>query len=291
MAGDFCLDEILEKCFCFSLRSEITEEEVMWLCDEGRTCLLAEPSLLEIEAPVNVVGDLKGRIDALHALFELGGFPPNSKFLFLGNYVDIEPHGIECFSLLLALKLKYPRHVFLLRGNHECGQMTKVYGFLHEVNSRFTQQVCDKFIDCFDALPIAALVNHRIFCVHGGLSQELESFDQIRNMVRPTKLPESGLLVDLLWASPNKVKLGYTQLDCGGVSHSFGADVVCDFVEKFGLDMVVRSLQVVTEGFEYFADKKLVSVYPSPNYKTCLLNLAALMKIDESLNHSFVQFA
>ena len=109
--------------------ANLLEEEIRGLCQKARHILLQQPALLELEAPIKICGDIHGQYTDLLRLFELGGKPPESNYLFLGDYVDRGKLGVECICLLLAYKVKYPENFFLLRGNHECQSINRLYGF------------------------------------------------------------------------------------------------------------------------------------------------------------------
>eukprot|EP00882_Tetradesmus_deserticola_P016185 GHRQ01017268.1.p1 GENE.GHRQ01017268.1~~GHRQ01017268.1.p1 ORF type:complete len:216 (+),score=59.73 GHRQ01017268.1:485-1132(+) len=165
---------------------------------------MSQPNLLELEAPIKICGDIHGQYSDLLRLFEYGGFPPEANYLFLGDYVDRGKQSLETICLLLAFKIKYPENFFLLRGNHECASINRIYGFYDECKRRYNIRLWRTFTDCFNCLPVAALIDEKILCMHGGLSPELKSLEQIKRVARPTDVPDSGLLCDLLWADPDK---------------------------------------------------------------------------------------
>lgn len=190
-------------------------------------------------------GDIHGQYSDLLRLFEYGGLPPKSNYLFLGDYVDRGKQSLETICLLLAYKIKYPENFFLLRGNHECASVNRIYGFYDECKRRFNVRVWKVFTDCFNCLPVAALIDEKILCMHGGLSPDLHDLDQIRNLQRPTDVPETGLLCDLLWSDPSKDVKGWGMND-RGVSYTFGSDKVTEFLQKQDLDLICRAHQVRT---------------------------------------------
>ncbi|GJN35432.1 hypothetical protein PR202_gb24209 [Eleusine coracana subsp. coracana] len=267
--------------------ADITDAEIRQLCGAARPLFLSEPTLLELEAPIKICGDIHGQYPDLLRLFALGGHPPDSAYLFLGDYVDRGKQSLETICLLLAYKLRHPTRFFLLRGNHECASINKVYGFFDECKRRFSVRVWKTFSDCFACLPVAALVGDKIFCVHGGLSPELEKLDQIRAIARPVaEVPDHGLLCDLLWSDPGKTVKGWGESErC--VSVTFDADTVAGFLEKHGLDLVIRAHQVVEDGYEFFAERKLVTVFSAPNYCGEFDNAGAVLSVDEDLTCSF----
>ena len=146
-------------------------------------------------------------------------------------------------SLFPTSQIKYPENFFLLRGNHECASINRIYGFYDECKRRYNIRLWKTFTDCFNCLPVAALIDEKILCMHGGLSPELKSLEQIKKIARPTDVPDTGLLCDLLWADPDKEIQGWGDND-RGVSYTFGPDSVTEFLHKHDLDLVCRAHQV-----------------------------------------------
>ncbi|KAK9043179.1 hypothetical protein V6N11_071526 [Hibiscus sabdariffa] len=235
---------------------QLMEEEIRQLCTAAKEIFLQQPNLLELEAPIKICGDIHGQYSDLLRLFEYGGFPPNANYLFLGDYVDRGKQSLETICLLLAYKIKYPENFFLLRGNHECASINRIYGFYDECKRRFNVRLWKTFTDCFNCLPVAALIDEKILCMHGGLSPDLTNLDQIRSITRPTDVPDSGLLCDLLWSDPGRYIRGWGMND-RGVSFTYGPDRVSDFLMKNDMDLVCRAHQVVEDGYEFFADRQL----------------------------------
>jgi serine/threonine-protein phosphatase PP1 catalytic subunit len=266
----------------------LAEGVIRQLCAGAKAVFLRQPNLLELDAPLNVCGDVHGQFrDLVRILQELGGLPPRSKYLFLGDYVDRGDQSLETICLLLAYKVRYPEHVFLLRGNHECASINRIYGFYDECKRRYTVRLWRTFTDCFNCLPAAALVDDRILCVHGGISPHLRSLHQIRDLPRPCDVPEEGLLCDLLWSDPAAGVRGWAPNDDRGVSCTFGADVLKAFLRTHDLDLLCRAHQVVEDGYEFFADRQLVTVFSAPNYCGEFDNAGAVMSIDADLVCSF----
>ncbi|KAG6678170.1 hypothetical protein I3843_14G065300 [Carya illinoinensis] len=222
---------------------QLMEAEIRQLCSVSREIFLQQPNLLELEAPIKICGDIHGQYTDLLRLFEYGGFPPNANYLFLGDYVDRGKQSLETICLLLAYKIKYPENFFLLRGNHECASINRIYGFYDECKRRFNIRIWKTFTDCFNCLPVAALIDDKILCMHGGLSPDLTNLDQIRNLPRPADVPDSGLLCDLLWSDPGRDVKGWAMND-RGVSYTFGADSLSEFLTKNDMDLVCRAHQV-----------------------------------------------
>lgn len=208
-------------------------------------------------------------------------------FLHRRDYVDRGKQSIECICLLLAYKVKYPQQFFLLRGNHETDNINKIYGFYDECKRRYNIRLWKAFSDCFKYMPVCALVDDRIICMHGGLSPELTSLSKIEEIKRPAIVPDKGLLCDILWSDPEYELASGWGLNDRGVSYIFAEDVVHAFLEDLDLDLVCRAHQVVEDGYEFFADRHLVTVFSAPNYCGEFDNAGAMMSVDESLLCSF----
>lgn len=264
----------------------LDESTVKALCNKSRDIFLSQPSLLELEAPLKICGDIHGQYYDLLRLFEYGGFPPEANYLFMGDYVDRGKQSLETICLLLAYKIKYPKNFFILRGNHESASINRIYGFYDECKRRYSIKLWKTFTDCFNCLPVAALVDEKILCMHGGLSPELASMEQIKRVIRPTEVPDTGLLCDLLWSDPDKDIVGWGEND-RGVSFTFGSDVVDSFLQKHDLDLICRAHQVVEDGYEFFAKRQLVTLFSAPNYCGEFDNAGAMMSVDDTLMCSF----
>jgi serine/threonine-protein phosphatase PP1 catalytic subunit len=267
---DIDLDDFIKRLLDAAYAGKVTKSvclknaEIAAICHRAREVFLSQPALLELDAPVKIVGDVHGQYTDLIRMFEMCGFPPKSNYLFLGDYVDRGKQSLETILLLLCYKLKYPENFFLLRGNHECANVTRVYGFYDECKRRCNVKVWKTFIDTFNTLPIAAIVAAKIFCVHGGLSPALSHMDDIRNIARPTDVPDYGLLNDLLWSDPADMEQDW-EANERGVSYCFGKKVITDFLAANDFDLVCRAHMVVEDGYEFFTDRVLVTVFSAPN--------------------------
>jgi len=289
--GDEKIDGIIDKLLAVRDKKpgttvQLSNDEVDFIVVESKKILINQPALLELEAPIQICGDIHGQYHDLLRMFEYCGFPPDANYLFLGDFVDRGKNGLECICLLLAYKVKYPENFFLLRGNHECASINRIYGFYDECKRRYNIKLWKKFQEVFNVLPIAAVVDEKIFCVHAGISPDLQSMKQIQDIMRPTDVPDAGLLCDLMWSDPDADITGWAEND-RGVSYTFGADVVSKFLQKHDFDLVVRAHQVVEDGYEFFADRQLVTIFTAPNYCGEFDNAGAVMAVDESLMCSF----
>ncbi|CAD7925856.1 unnamed protein product [Amoebophrya sp. A120] len=186
------------------------EQDMEWMLHLVRALFLSQPSLLELAAPVTIMGDTHGQFHDLLRLFELVGYPGTKNFLFLGDYVDRGKNSLDVVATLFCYKVQYPYNMFLLRGNHETAATSRCYGFFDEVKRRSGVKLWRRFVDVFNCMPPAALVGKRILCMHGGISPTImESLDPIRELQRPCECSDSGLLADLLWADPDARTSGF----------------------------------------------------------------------------------
>ncbi|KAF1800731.1 serine/threonine-protein phosphatase PP-Z1 [Mucor lusitanicus] len=285
---DECINRLIQvgtsgkvtKSICFR------NSEIVAICRAVHEVFMSQPTLIELNPPVKVMGDIHGQYHDLIRLFEMGGFPPDANYLLLGDYVDRGKQSLETILLLFCYKIKYPENFFLLRGNHECANVTRVYGFYDECKRRTNVKIWKSFVDVFNSLPIAGLVAGKIFCVHGGLSPSLAAMDDIRTIVRPTDVPEFGLLNDLLWADPSDTAFDWEDNE-RGVSYCFGKKIVNEFLSKFDLDLVCRAHMVVEDGYQFFNERTLVTVFSAPNYCGEFDNFGAIMSVNEELLCSF----
>ncbi|KAJ1986593.1 phosphoprotein phosphatase PP4 catalytic subunit [Dimargaris cristalligena] len=267
----------------------ITEAEVKELCNKAREILIEESNVQQVDAPVTICGDIHGQFYDLKELFRVGGECPETNYLFMGDFVDRGFYSVETFLLLLALKVRYPDRITLIRGNHESRQITQVYGFYDECVRKYgSANVWRYCCEIFDYLSLAAIIGDKIFCVHGGLSPAIATVDQIRTIDRKQEVPHTGAMCDLLWSDPDNVD------DWGvsprGAGFLFGDQVVKNFLAVNDLDMIARAHQLVMEGYKLMFDDKIVTVWSAPNYCYRCGNVAAILEFDENLERNFKIF-
>jgi serine/threonine-protein phosphatase PP1 catalytic subunit len=233
-----------------------------------------------LDSPINVCGDIHGQYLDLLRVFEMGGMPPSSRYLFLGDYVDRGSKSVEVILLLFALKLRYPDAVYLIRGNHESPEMTELFGFRDECAQKYTIQIWPLFLKVFDTLPIAAVVGGRFFCVHGGLSPELLTLDDVRAIERPTPVPEDGLMADLLWSDPSRDTADWGPNERGSTI-CWGWCKAAEFLERTGLQCIVRAHQMAQRGFDYpfEPDRRVITIFTASHYAGEFDNRAAFLTI------------
>ena len=265
-------------------RTRLPTADILYLIQEAKSVFEAEDTLLELRPPLNICGDIHGQFTDLLRLLAMSEPLPNTRYLFLGDYVDRGPQGVEVMCLLLALKLKYPDNIYMLRGNHECKEMTELYGFAKECIAKQSRMVYNEFCALFDWLPIVAIISKKIFCVHGGLSPSFENLDQIRQIRRPTSIPDTGLLADLLWSDPDKGTKEWGPSE-RGVTFVWGWAPAKKFLQRNGFSVLVRAHQLAMNGIEFpFApERSVITVFSAPGYAGEFKNKGAFLKVDPQL--------
>jgi len=275
--------EILKQC------KYLPEQDLKELCEMVKELLLEESNVQPVAAPVTICGDIHGQFYDLLELFRIGGEIPQTNYIFMGDFVDRGYYSLETFTLLLALKARYPDKITLLRGNHESRQITQVYGFYDECLRKYgSVNVWRYCTEIFDYLSLSALIDDKIFCVHGGLSPSINTLDQIRSIDRKQEVPHDGSMCDLMWSDPEDID-GWG-LSPRGAGYLFGGDVVAQFNQTNGLDLICRAHQLVMEGYKHMFNETLVTVWSAPNYCYRCGNVAAILELDEHLTKYYKIF-
>jgi serine/threonine-protein phosphatase PPG1 len=281
------LDACIEKLYKCEI---ISEHAVKWICEKVKELLVNEPNVLCLSSPLTVVGDVHGQFYDVIELFRIAGYVPDTNYLFLGDFVDRGHHSIETVTLLLALKLRHPHRVHLLRGNHESRAISLTYGFYAECKKKYgNPNVWKYFMDVFDFLTISATIDTQVFAVHGGLSPEILSLDQIKVLYRFGEIPMEGAIADLMWSDPEPDKDGF-YLSSRNAGYTFGADVVDMFLRTNNLDHILRAHQLCMEGYQVLWDDKLSTVWSAPNYCYRCGNVASVLEISENGDRHFNVF-
>eukprot|EP00850_Spirogloea_muscicola_P007462 SM000037S13597 [mRNA] locus=s37:799182:801573:- [translate_table: standard] len=300
----------------------LSEAEVKVLCLKAMEILVEESNVQRVDAPVTLCGDIHGQFYDLKELFKVGGDCPQTSYLFMGDFVDRGFYSVETFLLLLALKVRYPDRITLIRGNHESRQITQrelvehlmagsllqadeavpielripfmgplhVYGFYDECLRKYgSANVWRYCTDIFDYLSLSALIENQIFGVHGGLSPSIRTLNEvIRTIDRKQEVPHDGAMCDLLWSDPEEIEAW--GLSPRGAGYLFGGDVVSQFNHTNKIEVIARAHQLVMEGYKWMFNDQLVTVWSAPNYCYRCGNVAAILKLDENLDKKFEVF-
>ncbi|KAK9004290.1 hypothetical protein V6N11_002093 [Hibiscus sabdariffa] len=284
MMDDFKNQKCLHKRYAFQIVLQMRE------------MLQVQPSLVDINIPngshFTVCGDVHGQFYDLLNIFELNGLPSEENpYLFNGDFVDRGSFSVEVILTLFALKCMCPSAIYLARGNHESKSMNKIYGFEGEVKSKLSEAFVELFAEVFCYLPLAHVINQKVFVVHGGLfSVDGVKLSDIKAIDRFCEPPEEGLMCELLWSDPQPFPgRGPSKR---GVGLCFGADVTKNFLQDNNLDLIVRSHEVKDEGYEIEHDGKLITVFSAPNYCDQMGNKGAYIRFEApDLKPNIVTFA
>ena len=281
------MDSVIER---LHQGEHIPERVVAQICSLAEELLVEESNIQLIPTPVTVCGDIHGQLHDLFTLFETGGACPDERYLFLGDFVDRGFFSVETFLLLLSLKVRYPDRVYLIRGNHESRQISASYGFYDECLRKYgNASVWRMCCEVFDHLSLGALIGGPggVFCVHGGLSPEIRTMDEIRKIDRKQEVPHEGPMCDLLWSDPED---GYAfdsvdwSLSSRGAGFIFGEAPVKEFHQRNNTTLIARAHQLVVQGYHEMFDGQLVTVWSAPNYCYRCGNDAAVLTIDDDMN-------
>lgn len=273
--------------------AQMAETDISNMCILLNEVLLEEPSCLSLnlDAKLFVVGDTHGHYThLLQAMNELG-HPPSANYLFLGNYVNRGDKSMETIVLLFAYKLLYPKSFHLLRGNHECDQLGRMYGFYAECTKRFSVHLWNIIIDTFNYLPFAALIENTFFCSHSGISPSLlytgctdpRSLQEYLSVwiPRPTATETNLLATHLMWSAPS-VGVEKWEANPAGLGYLFGPSIVDEFCGRFRILQLVRSNEMLPEGYEFFAQNKLITIFSVPDYLGIYKNSGAIIQLVRS---------
>ncbi|PWN51255.1 putative calcineurin catalytic subunit [Violaceomyces palustris] len=279
----------------FYREGRLTDDQAKFILSRATEILRQEPNLLEVDAPITVCGDIHGQYFDLMKLFEVGGNPAETRYLFLGDYVDRGYFSIECVLYLWALKIWYPDTLFLLRGNHECRHLTDYFTFKLECKHKYSEEIYDLCMESFCTLPLGAIMNKQFLCIHGGLSPELQTLDDLRKINRFREPPTHGLMCDLLWADPledfgqEKTNESFIHNHVRGCSFFFTYNAACQFLERNNLLSIIRAHEAQDAGYRMYRKTKttgfpsVMTIFSAPNYLDVYNNKAAVLKYENNV--------
>ena len=282
------------------LRDHLTREgklekaDLLELINLFQAQIKSEPNILKIQDPVTVVGDIHGQFYDLLKLLEVGGSPETTKYLFLGDYVDRGAFSIECVLLLCAIKLNYKTTVLMLRGNHECRQMTSFFNFKQECEIKYDLEVYDKIMEAFDCLPISCLINEKFIAIHGGISPDIDKVLDITKINRFTEPPKTGPMCDMLWSDPvekdeEALTVSWVENSTRGCSYVFGAKAATPFLTKNDILSIIRAHEAQLEGFKMYKWNNnvdfpsVITIFSAPNYCDVYNNKAAVISFKNNM--------
>lgn len=261
------------------------------ICAKAIEIIVEEANIQQVFTPVTICGDIHGQLHDMITLFKTGGECPGTQYLFLGDFVDRGFYSFESLLLLLTLKIRYPDRITLIRGNHESRQITTVYGFYDECLRKYGNvNVWRYCCEVFDYISLGAVVGGPggVFCVHGGLSPDVETLDEIRKLDRKQEVPHEGAMCDLLWSDPEDVPSW--AISPRGAGYLFGENEVSKFCRQNDISLIARAHQLVMEGYKEMFDNTLVTVWSAPNYCYRCGNIASILTINDELQREYKVF-
>ena len=258
------------------------QDVILEVCHAAREHFEKTDIILELHAPFYIVGDIHGNIfDLIRVL--TSSPPPNSRFLFLGDYVDRGEYSVECITLLFSLMLVYPDSIFLLRGNHEFETMNANYGFADEVMAIYeSKAVYDACNDTFMYMPLIGIFNNRIFCVHGGIAPRATDLSELKKIKRPLPAYDVEHVSDLVWSDPCYDSRSFDE-SRRGLGVQFGERALQEFLDATGMKMMIRAHQCVQSGISRFGNDLLYTVFSCSNYADSQGNRCGLLFLSQQL--------
>jgi protein phosphatase len=281
-------------------------DDIIQLAKECIDIVASQPIVLRVSTPCKVFGDVHGQYIDLMTFFYKWGEPKEGgngdiaaiDYLFLGDYVDRGNMSLETIVLLMALKVKYPDRIHLLRGNHEDKLINMNFGFLEECQYRLNEDsmlddsVFSIINEFFEYLPLAAIVEDQILCLHGGIGANVNKISDIENIERPLEViheasnKQQQIVMDILWSDPtdNDDELGIQpnlQRDSNNYGNivKYGPDVVKKFLQNNNLSFIIRAHECVLDGFERFASGAVITLFSATDYCRRHNNAGAMLII------------
>ena len=254
--------------------SNLGFDQISPILNEVSNLMKDEKILVELEVTdylkkVLVIGDIHGDLNSLKALIKLIQGSQPEHVIFLGDLVDRGPYQLECLILVLCLKILEPNRYHVIRGNHETLEMNQAYGFYNEFIQKFTN--FDNFngiLHLYELLPTCILINDKILCFHGGIPTDLFFLNKLKNLKPQDANPEiSKTLYQMIWNDPKEEVTGFSPSYRGPGIFFFGKDVFEEFMDQNQLDYVIRAHECFIEGYRWFFNQKLLSIFSSANYR------------------------
>jgi len=256
-----------------------------------QSVLKAEATVLQIPNDIIVVGDIHGNLYDLYYVFRKFGMPPARKYCFLGDMVDRGEHSVAVVAFIFALKIAYPKSVFVIRGNHECREQSRRDGFFADMLVQFPKSILfELYIAAFGLLPIAAIIGGKVICVHGGITPEWQSIAQLEAIRRPI-IPDSNEFVKgILWSDPSGEidEWGPSARNAGNM---YGPVAFDAFMRATGFDIMIRGHQCIEPGYKFQFGDRLLTLFTSSNYCGVHGNKAAICFVDKQNHLAIHSFA
>lgn len=278
-------------------QGRLTIKQLDKILRDGEQILKSEPNLLEIDKKCYIFGDIHGQFYDLISILDKFDFE-NDTLLFLGDYVDRGLFSVETYLYLILLKSHYPNNIYLLRGNHESEKMTNYFTFKAECEYKYGDGIYELFLRSFNMLPMAALVQGKAFCAHGGISPLLKNLKIINTINRFEEVKYTGLFCDLLWSDPHEfydlcIGKSWEANEKRRCSYKFNYEDVKNFLNLTNTSMIIRAHEVQEEGYKLFKAYRgynsVVTIFSAPCYCDAYQNKGAYIDFDKEIQ-SIKQF-
>ncbi|EAX91331.1 Ser/Thr protein phosphatase, putative [Trichomonas vaginalis G3] len=236
------------------------------ICGCAAEAFRRDEKIMHLNGKFIVVGDLHGHLMDLFRIFKHSGWPPQNKYLFLGDIVDRGEFSLETCTIILLLKVLYPEHVYVIRGNHEFAEMYRIGGFGEELRNTYKDSDVTPFFDMtFCEIPIAAIINMRYLCIHGGIGPQFSRISELEMIPRPLVGYVDELSQTILWSDPSPYVTGF-QPSSRGCGYFFGEDKCAEFIDRNAIDMIIRGHECVEKGVEFMFKRKCMTVFSASKY-------------------------
>jgi len=278
---------------------ELNKDLITKLINDCKNFLMKSPTVITLRSPVKIFGNINGQYNDLMRYFSLFGRPSELRgdiesldYLFLGNIVNRGAFSLETFCLLIALKVKYNANFHILRGSQEDIELCKLYGLAEECKDKLNENINDKnsiykkICDLFDYLPLAAIINNQIICVHSGIGEHVKNISDINSIKKPYNVKDNIIVQEILWSSPNnnsnKEEYKGNNFTNNYRKYHFDEKMLNNFLTNNKLKMLIRSHDVIDSGIEKSFNDKCITVFSATNYCGTIQNTGALLFIKKS---------
>ena len=284
------IDELINK---ISNNGLLSKQDFKKVFLKAKDILGKRENIAIIKSPLIVCGCINAHFEELKDIFNICGNISETKYLFLGDYVGRGWNGLSTFILLILYLIKYPNNLVFLRGNHDSRTFSRMYGLYNECLQKYSnkyeaEDIYNMINELFDLLQLAAIVDNKYFCIHGGLSPDLKKLEEINKLERKKEIPENGIITDLIWSDPNEEVDEYVPSK-KGAGQFYGEKAVQNFLkENSNIEMIIRSHELVDNGYKYQFNNKLLTVFSAPNYGERLDNIGSVLKIEENSKFNFI---
>jgi len=256
--------------------STLNFETISEILGQSRDIFKNEPLLLEFNLEnsekIIVLGDIHGNMQTLMKLIEIFNKEKPKFIISLGDIVDRGPKQHECLILMLSLKILNPNKFFILKGNHETFEMNQAYGFFYDFINKFEDpNKFSEILAVYNVLPICAIVNNLILCLHGGIPEDIEILTKLKGL-KTTDLDESLInsigdgIFQIIWNDPKDTLKDFTGSIRGPGIKFFGEEAFNKFMDANNLKYLIRAHECFPEGYRWFFDNRLLSIFSAANY-------------------------